>query len=382
MVMDVVAWAHESRDARELGARVLEGLRATVGIDVGFIAAAGVSVHALPYDHVERALGDARYERELSPVKSAAIAARGVATDAKILGRRRFATRWFRDLAAPIGGRHTLLAYTRTRGAVTGVVMLGRCSDSEFRAEDVQRIESVLPTLSLAFAAFGATPTPVRLAPIPLFAKPRAGDLVVRDRGAHREMLAGELVWTRARRDDASRSGWPYVDLLALGAVLARERTRALVVGCGGGALVHLLGRLFPAMTIDVVERDARVVELARRWFALRADVRVADGGDVIAHAPRASWDAIFVDAYDASADRPAVDAASVFVHAKRALRPGGAIAFNVIGDLAGGGVAREVTDAALRCFQDVRVVPVIDPGEVVLAQARRNVVVIARDQT
>jgi len=380
--MDVVALAHECRNARELGARILEGFRAEIGLDVGFVIGADVSTHALGDDHAFRATTNAAYERELSPLKATALASRGVATDTEVFGRSRFSMRWFRDLAAPVGGKHTLVAYTRARGAVTGLVMLGRCSDAPFSHADVARVEASLPAISLAAAAFGASPKPVSLAPLSLadrlFSRARDGELTVRDRGPHREMLANELVWTRASRADAARSGWPYIDLLALGGVLARDRRRALVIGCGGGVLVHLLERLFPAMQLEVVERDPRVAALARRYFALRAPVRVADGARVVAEASPRSWDAIFVDAYDACADAPAIDATHLFTHAARVLTPGGAVAFNVIGDLAGDAVL-EVTTAALASFDDVRVVPVVDPGEAMAPHARRNVVVLAR---
>src|SRR6516164_3594612 len=63
-------------------------------------------------------------------------------------------------------------------------------------------------------------------------------EIVVRDREGYREMVARdrgtrrEMVWSRARIEDPSRSGWPYVDLFHVAAGLAGRRERALFVGC------------------------------------------------------------------------------------------------------------------------------------------------------
>src|SRR5262249_27510684 len=114
----------------------------------------------------------------------------------------------------------------------------------------------------------------------------REGRLSVRDRAGFREMVAsagdGELVWTRAALADGSRSGWPYVDLFHVAAGLARQRANALFIGCGGGVALRQFAQVYRGLAIDLVERDARVVELARTWFDLERvpdlSVHVADG--------------------------------------------------------------------------------------------------------
>jgi hypothetical protein len=70
-----------------------------------------------------------------------------------------------------------------------------------------------------------------------------SGTLFVRDHQGFREMVArdgnSELVWTRVALKDSTVSGWPYVELFHLAPALARQCTRALFIGCGGGVGVR-----------------------------------------------------------------------------------------------------------------------------------------------
>jgi spermidine synthase len=212
------------------------------------------------------------------------------------------------------------------------------------------------------------------------------GELVVRDRAGYREMLAARgaraLVWTRAGLDDAARSGFPYVDLFHLAPALARGRDRALFIGCGGGVAVRQFVARYPGMSIDVVENESTVVELARTWFGLNAlpgvSMHVADGRDFVLGAAPGRYDVAVIDAYDAEAVASHLVGVPFFTALARALHPGGAAAFNVIGTLAGDGVTRDVERAAAAAFDDVRLIPVLGRGETYAADTLRNVVIVA----
>lgn len=58
------------------------------------------------------------------------------------------------------------------------------------------------------------------------------------------------------------------------------------LVGLGGGALPQFLRDFVPNATIEVVELDAVVLEVAKEWFGFRPDdrltVTIADGLDRI----------------------------------------------------------------------------------------------------
>jgi spermidine synthase len=310
-------------------------------------------------------------------------------------------TAYYRDVARLVGGRHSLLAYVPLRGRIVAGVMLGRCG-APFSDEQVARVEALLPELGVSRASFGlpgvCEPLPGaampgfwrRLAGAPaadVLAVERIGalSLEVRDRAGFREMLAreasGELVWTRARLRDPRESGWPYVELLHLAALQARGRRRALFVGCGGAVALRQFATVYPGLAIDLVEREARVVELARRWFDLDqipgVSVHIAEGERFIERAAPSSWDIAVIDAFD-GADA-AESACRPFLRAlERALVPGGALAINLIGTLERQGLVQRTARELSKSFQRVRVVPVMEATEEYAPSSLRNVVLVA----
>lgn len=404
MPLDPVALAHDHSTAADFERAVLDGLDRALGFDAAFLVAVGEAPtsRAIDLARLTHALSTDAYATELLPLKTAATQRAGVAVDTALATEREVrARRYHRDFAAPVGGRHTLMAYLSLRGQPLGALMLGR-SGRTFSHREVTALESLLPSLSVARASYRAAwrSSPLAEAP-PASARERVrqcfggarvlstvdGDpaLTVRDRGPHRELVAvsagASMVWTRALRADPRRSGWFYVDLFHLAAARARERTRALFVGAGGAVAVRQFAEVYPSVEVDVVEPDPRVIDLASRWFGLRTIPRVtthvADGVDFIARADRARWDVVVVDAFDA-ADSPRGFTTRAFVAGvRRALRRGGAAAFNTLGSLSGGSPVRAMERVARLELEDVRLVPVLDAGERFDPEATRNVVVV-----
>jgi spermidine synthase len=405
MDAELIGLSQEAAGAAELERGVLELLQREIGYDVAFFLVPGQedtpTVSGLDQALAQRVAARAeKYGRELLPVKAAALAARGVAVDTRVLGWERVRElSYHREVAAKVGGRHSLMAYLPWRGQTVAAIMLGR-TGGEFSDRAVQRVESLVPTLGVTRAAFGLpwVPGPLppsnegalrrwlgRPAPLAEVALPR-GTLRVQDRAGFREMVAtegpNELVWTRASLQRSSASGWPYVELLHLAAVLAKQRRRALFIGCGGAVAMRQFASLYPGIQIDVVEREPAVVELARRWYALDTipglSVHVADGAELVARSRAAAWDIVVVDAYDAKTLAEGFARHSFFAGLRRVLRPGGAMAFNVIGSLQGDEAFRDVAEVVRRQLQDVRIVPVVSAAERFDATARRNIVVVA----
>jgi spermidine synthase len=408
MAMDWAALAQESRDATEFEAKALAHFQRELGFDAAFFSVKGLeaspTVLGLDAATVKQAVaGGDRYAEELLPVKRAALAARGVAVDTDVLGVARVRrTRYFREVAAGVGGKHSLMAYVPWRGRVFAAVMLGRVG-ATFSSRERSVVESALPGLGVARAAFGLAhaceplgqPVPPSLlerlglepAARVLAREQRGGEtLIVRDRAGFREMVAsdtkGELVWTRAGLRDPSQSGWPYIELFHLAAALARQRRRALFIGCGGAVALRQFAQVYPGLAIDVVERDATVIELARRFFALDAipctRVHVADGAEFVARAAPGTWDVVIVDAYGASGFSTSFAEPRFFAALRRALAPGGSAAFNVIGSLADRGPVRDLTRLACSEFSRVRLLPVVALDETYARDSARNVVIVA----
>jgi spermidine synthase len=404
MRIDPILIAEESATAGEFERRVLSELERSVGCDVAFFSLAGAeaapTVLGLEQSLIARAVaGGADYARELSPVKRAAVARRGVAVDTAVLGWQHVQrSKYYREVAARVGGRHSLLACLSWQKRPRGMIMLGRAG-REFSHAEIERVEDALPAIAVARAAFGL---PVPCPPLPtnagLFARlagrrervlaeleTASGTLTVRDRHGYREMVAGskqgELVWSRARLDDPSVSGWPYLELFHVAATRAERRERALFVGCGGAVVVRRFARVYPGLTSDVVECEPAVLELARRFFDLDAIpgvcVHLADGADFVARAARETWDIVVVDAYGASEMDGAFSTRAFFADVRRALRPGGTLALNVIGALAAGGAVERVVSAMQRELTDVRILPVAELRDRLAGDALRNVVVV-----
>jgi spermidine synthase len=410
MTVDLVTLAQTCDTAEAFEAGVLEALGRRIGFDAGFFMVKGNehSVTMVGLDAATRARAIARsntYAKELAPVKRAALAARGVAVDSEVCGLRAVqSTCYYREIASTVAGTHTLMAYVPWRGQIAAALMLGR-SGNGFSAGEKAQIESLLPLLGVARASLGM---PRNHAPLPgapgvsgisLLQKlglrrnrtlasvsTATARLTVRDRGGFREMVARdgetELIWTRAALGDVTRSGWPYVDLFHLAPAIARQRQRALFIGCGGAVSVRQFAASYPTLALELVEREPAVVDLARQWFGLDAvvnlKVHIADGVEFVRHAAQGSWDIIVIDAYDAAnfasdfADPDFLDCLRV------ALRRGGALACNVIGTLAGDGPVHTFVAAARRVFDSVRMHPVVDLDETFSGDALRNVVVVA----
>jgi hypothetical protein len=93
MLSDLVRLAQEASTATGFEAAVLEQLQRDVGFDVAYFSVKGAeaspTVSGLDAAVVEAAVrGGPRYAAELLPVKQAALRARGVAVDTRVLGEK------------------------------------------------------------------------------------------------------------------------------------------------------------------------------------------------------------------------------------------------------------------------------------------------------
>ena len=77
--------------------------------------------------------------------------------------------------------------------------------------------------------------------------------------------------------------------------------SRILMIGLGGGVLPRFLNEVYPDIQIDVVEVDARVTELARRYFDFRESPRLRvfeDDGRAYVKQCGQNYDMVFLDAF------------------------------------------------------------------------------------
>jgi hypothetical protein len=146
-----------------------------------------------------------------------------VAVDSSVCGLQHVqTTRYFREIAATVNGKHALMAYVPWRERTAAALMLGR-SGPTFSDRDIAFVESLLPHLGVARTALGlpswcASPLPgpprvglpgrlrYSLRPRVLAsARTAQGTVVVRDRNGFREMVA-----TDGSTSTDPTQGWPW----------------------------------------------------------------------------------------------------------------------------------------------------------------------------
>lgn len=132
----------------------------------------------------------------------------------------------------------------------------------------------------------------------------------------------------------------PYARTMFASYLYQPHPRRVLIVGLGGGAMVRFLTHHEPQVQIDAVEIDPAVVRLADEYFAVRA------GGNVRVHTADAvefvestedRYDLILMDAFlrpssdtDPTGVPTRLKTLAFLGRLKRALSPGGVVAFNV----------------------------------------------------
>jgi spermidine synthase len=124
-----------------------------------------------------------------------------------------------------------------------------------------------------------------------------------------------------------------YVRVATAGLAFTAGRSRALVVGLGGGSFPMLLGRCVPRMAVDVVELNPVVVDVARRFFGVREDERlrihVEDGASfMLREGPR--YDFILLDAFSEEGTPEHLKAPDFFEAVLRRLASGGVAVCNI----------------------------------------------------
>jgi spermidine synthase len=115
---------------------------------------------------------------------------------------------------------------------------------------------------------------------------------------------------------------------------------KAMVLGLGGGTLVHLIANDFPGVAVTSVEIDQTMVDIANNYFNLGSipnqNVIVEDALRVVVEPEKfgleeGQFDALIVDIY-VGEKYPDLGKSGNFIGAvKRLVRPGGLIIFNRI---------------------------------------------------
>jgi spermidine synthase len=190
-------------------------------------------------------------------------------------------------------------------GACATAVLVMICTTRARRAAVTVSFAALLLILTTAFLRSSSLDRAL-LAPLPGMQVLFVGDspyhrITVREHPPLREMQFNVAIQSRMRINDHNGPGLGYIAAMHVGPLLRPGFRRVLLIGLGGATMPKQFLRFYPEATIDVVEIDPLVVEVARRWFAMPNDprlrVHVADGRTFLTRS-KEQWDLIVIDAY------------------------------------------------------------------------------------
>jgi len=218
----------------------------------------------------------------------------------------------------PWAGTQRTLVGTAACVAVGGALLLGRA----------------WLLAPVAVAALLAVPPPQIKSAIYETESPYQYIRVVSDGRGGRELELNEGVATHSTwRADTVLTGRYWDLFLLLPPLLSRLPERMLVIGNAGGTMARAYGRFYPGVSIDGVELDPKLNEVALRFFGAGDNPRLrliaADGRPYLERTKR-RYDLIVVDAYRQPYVPFYLATSEFFRLAGDHLRPGGAIALNV----------------------------------------------------
>lgn len=124
-----------------------------------------------------------------------------------------------------------------------------------------------------------------------------------------------------------------YTRHMTLAAVYASKLERAAFVGLGGGRTASYLVRSFPELRMEVAELDPEVIRLAQKYFGVQGSERLKihpQDGRVFLVRTKATYDAVFLDAYRGPFVPFHLLTKEYFELIKKRLNPGGVVAQNV----------------------------------------------------
>jgi len=166
------------------------------------------------------------------------------------------------------------------------------------------------------------------------------GELLVIDDAGRRHLRfggVGGIDQTVVNRRRPGELPTVYLQVATVGAVAVERLSRILLVGLGGGAYARFLKHRFPQASVDVIEVDPIVVQLARDHFGFREKrglrVFTEDAAEFVADAAAdEAWryDLVFLDAYHGQKIPSGLARQSFFREVAAILRRGGVAVANI----------------------------------------------------
>lgn len=178
---------------------------------------------------------------------------------------------------------------------------------------------------------------------------PEAGILLDRDTFYH-HLLVSEAQGSRYLDFDNLRQSamtvadpldlrLAYTRTMALAVAFRPAARRVLFIGVGGGSIPKRLRHDFPDTTIDAVDIDPVVLDVAQRFFGVPRDGRLrlyAEDGRLFLQKGGEAYDVVFLDAYNSDTIPFHLTTLEFYQELQQRLAPDGIVVSNIIGALVG----------------------------------------------
>jgi spermidine synthase len=195
----------------------------------------------------------------------------------------------------------------------------------------------------------------------------------VTDDGEVRHLKFGDSLQSGMYVVDPVRSDFRYTEYFHLAWVFKRDIRSVLFLGLGGGSTPKKFHADYPTVTMDIVEIDSAVAEVAERYFHFEAGPRlnvIIDDARRYLERTDKRYDLIVHDAYFSEAVPFHLMTREFFQHAVKRLAPTGVFAFNLISDVIG--PDSTLFRAVYKCWEDLFTAIHVFPVE-----GKRNIAMI-----
>ena len=125
-----------------------------------------------------------------------------------------------------------------------------------------------------------------------------------------------------------------YARAVSIAAIYPQEMKRVLILGLGAGGLSTYLARFLPDATIDTVELDPSVIDVAKKYFGIRETSKaryLENDGRVFLNRHSEPYDLIIADAFTGSYIPFHLMTKEFYQLVRDRLAPHGVAAFNII---------------------------------------------------
>ena len=179
----------------------------------------------------------------------------------------------------------------------------------------------------------------------------------------YRELMVNNISQTMMHKENHNLTLWPYADILTYNMRSYSAGKEALLLGLGGGTLYKQLKS--NSMNADVVEIDARIERLAKKYFFVEDDLNVViDDARHFIRTTEKKYDVIIYDLYNSETPPVHLMTNEAFLEIKEHLNPSGLLIINFYGFVYGakGKAARSLYKTLLHQQYDVKLIAT--PGE------------------